>query len=161
MIMEQPNNPYKYGILLSDDQLKFLSDPRQGFSRMVALRTFITLAAMHPCRYQKQGFACELDAGQFAISIVELAALWKCDRKTATKVVELFNQVGLLTSVKNNRTTVHTIHCIAFWYTDDSNEPIKNPHYRRNAVDRAPQAPDAFVDVDAAHIEGSSNCPNE
>ncbi|MBP5375325.1 MAG: hypothetical protein J6Y38_03225, partial [Bacteroidaceae bacterium] len=77
--------------------------------------------------------------GQFAISTVELSALWKCDRKTAAKVVELFNQVGILSTERNNRTSIHTILCIAFWYVDGIKEAIKNPFYNRQAVTSATQ----------------------
>ena len=44
--------------------------------------------------------------------------------------------MGILTSEANNRTTVHTIHCLAFWLGKDGDEEktIKNPHYTRCPV---------------------------
>lgn len=129
-------NNVKYGILLSREQLDFLKDNRQGFHRPKALDTFLSLAAMEPFRYEKKNFSADLGIGQFAISKVELAELWGCDRKTAQKMVDLFNEVGILSSVANNRTTIHTVLCLAFWFVDEQAEPIRNPHYRRNPVSK-------------------------
>lgn len=133
------NQSIKYGILLTKEQLDFLKDDRQGFHRMTAFDTFVSMASIKPSVYQKTGFSASLSIGQFAISTVELSALWKCDRKTAAKVVELFNQVGILSTERNNRTSIHTILCIAFWYVDGINEAIKNPFYNRQAVTSATQ----------------------
>ena len=133
------NQSIKYGILLTKEQLDFLKDDRQGFHRMTAFDTFVSMASTKPSVYQKTGFSASLSIGQFAISTVELSALWKCDRKTAAKVVELFNQVGILSTERNNRTSIHTILCIAFWYVDGIKEAIKNPFYNRQAVTSATQ----------------------
>ena len=124
----------KYGILLTKEQLDFLKDDNQGFHRMKALNTFLSLAAIEPFHYEKKNFSADLGIGQFAISKVELAELWHCDRKTAQKAIDLFNEVGILTSIANNRTTIHTIHCLAFWFVDGRDAPIKNPNYHRNTV---------------------------
>ena len=133
------NQSIKYGILLTKEQLDFLKDDRQGFHRMTAFDTFVSMASTKPSIYQKTGFSASLSIGQFAISTVELSALWKCDRKTAAKVVELFNQVGILSTERNNRTSIHTILCIAFWYVDGIKEAIKNPFYNRQVVTSATQ----------------------
>ena len=133
------NQSIKYGILLTKEQLDFLKDDRQGFHRMTAFDTFVSMASIKPSVYQKTGFSASLSIGQFAISTVELSALWKCDRKTAAKVVELFNQVGILSTERNNRTSIHTILCIAFWYVDGIKEAIKNPFYNRQSVTSATQ----------------------
>ena len=133
------NQSIKYGILLTKEQLDFLKDDKQGFHRMTAFDTFVSMASTKPSVYQKTGFSASLSIGQFAISTVELSALWKCDRKTAAKVVELFNQVGILSTERNNRTSIHTILCIAFWYVDGIKEAIKNPFYNRQAVAPATQ----------------------
>lgn len=106
---------------------------------MTAFDTFVSMASTKPSVYQKTGFSASLSIGQFAISTVELSALWKCDRKTAAKVVELFNQVGILSTERNNRTSIHTILCIAFWYVDGIKEAIKNPFYNRQSVTSATQ----------------------
>ncbi len=127
-------NNVKYGILLSKEQLDFLKEDNQGFHRMKAFDTFLSLAAIEPFHYEKKNFSADLDIGQFAISKVELAKLWHCDRKTAQKMIDLFNEVGILTSIANNRTTIHTIHCLAFWFVGGQDAPIRNPHYQRNPI---------------------------
>ena len=132
----------KYGILLTREQLDFLKDDNQGFHRMKALDTFLSLAAIEPFHYEKQNFSADLSIGQFAISKVELAELWHCDRKTAQKMIDFFNEVGILTSIANNRTTIHTIHCLAFWFVDGQDAPIKNPHYQRNPIAQNPAVHD-------------------
>ena len=126
----------RYGILLSSGQLDFLRDDQQGFHRTEALVTFVKMAAIEPVHYEKKNFEADLDVGQFVASTVELATLWGCDRKTAAKVVRMFNEMGILTSEANNRTTVHTIHCLAFWLgkDDDEEKTIRNPHYTRRPV---------------------------
>ena len=151
------NQSIKYGILLTKEQLDFLKDDRQGFHRMTAFDTFVSMAPTRPSVYQKTGFSASLSIGQFAISTVELSALWKCDRKTAAKVVELFNQVGILSTERNNRTSIHTILCIAFWYVDGIKEAIKNPFYNRQAVTSATQEkPVSDVPSDTVYSSGDN-----
>ena len=151
------NPSIKYGILLTKEQFDFLKDDRQGFHRMTAFDTFVSMASTKPSVYQKTGFSASLFIGQFAISTVELSALWKCDRKTAAKVVELFNQVGILSTERNNRTSIHTILCIAFWYVDGIKEAIKNPFYNRQAVTSATQEKSVSdVPSDTAYSSGGN-----
>ena len=118
---------------------------------MKALDTFLSLAAIESFHYEKKNFAADLAIGQFAISKVELAELWHCDRKTAQKMIDLFNEVGILTSIANNRTTIHTIHCLAFWFVGGQDAPIKNPNYQRNPI-----APNLAVQGNANSM--SANC---
>lgn len=119
-----------YGLFLSDRQLDFLSNYPQGFDRMKCFATFIQMAVKEPTHYEKKEYSVDLTPGQFAISEVELAKLWKCNRKTASKMVDMFHEVGLVSSVPNCRTTVFTVHCVASWYTN--NQVIRNSHYSRN-----------------------------
>src|SRR5574344_586977 len=118
-----------YGLFLSDRQLDFLSNYPQGFDRMKCFVTFLQMAVKEPTHYEKKEYSVDLTPGQFAISEVELAKLWKCNRKTASKMVDLFHEVGLVSSVPNCRTTVFTVHCIASWYADG--QVIRNSHYSR------------------------------
>ena len=39
------NQSIKYGILLTKEQLDFLKDDRQGFHRMTAFGTFVSMAS--------------------------------------------------------------------------------------------------------------------
>ena len=119
-----------YGLFLSDRQLDFLSNYPQGFDRMKCFATFLQMAVKEPTHYEKKEYSVDLTPGQFAISEVELAKLWKCNRKTASKMVDMFHEVGLVSSVPNCRTTVFTVHCVASWYID--NQAIRNTHYSRH-----------------------------
>lgn len=42
------NQSIKYGILLTKEQLDFLKDDRQGFHRMTAFGTFVSMASTKP-----------------------------------------------------------------------------------------------------------------
>ena len=119
-----------YGLFLSDRQLDFLFNYPQGFDRMKCFATFLQMAVKEPTHYEKKEYSVDLTLGQFAISEVELAQLWKCNRKTASKMVDMFHEVGLVSSVPNFRTTVFTVHCIASWYV--GGREIRNTHYSRN-----------------------------
>lgn len=119
-----------YGLFLSDRQLDFLSNYPQGFDRMKCFATFLQMAVKEPTHYEKKEYFVDLTPGQFAISEVELAKLWKCNRKTASKMVDMFHEVGLVSSVPNCRTTVFTVHCVASWYF--GNQVIRNAHYSRH-----------------------------
>ena len=96
-----------YRLLLSSGQLEFLSDSKSGIDRMKCLSTLIGMAAV-----------------QAAVSEVALASLWKCNRKTVSKVLCRFNQMGLVSSEKGNRTSVHTILCVDTFFVDG--KPIRN-----------------------------------
>ena len=119
-----------YGLFLSDRQLDFLSNYPQGFDRMKCFVTFLQMAVKEPTHFEKKDYSVDLTPGQFAISEVELAKLWKCNRKTASKMVDMFHEVGLVSSVPNCRTTVFTVHCVASWYF--GNQVIRNTHYSRH-----------------------------
>ena len=124
------DNDLYYGLFLSDRQLDFLSNYPQGFDRMKCFATFLQLAVKEPTHYEKKEYSVDLTPGQFAISEVELAKLWRCNRKTASKMVDLFHEVGLVSSVPNCRTTVFTVHCVASWYIGD--KVVRNEHYSRH-----------------------------
>ena len=97
---------------------------------MKCFATFLQMAVKETTHYEKKEYSVDLTPGQFAISEVELAKLWKCNRKTASKMVDMFHEVGLVSSVPNCRTTVFTVHCVASWYID--NQVIRNTHYSRH-----------------------------
>ena len=138
-------------LFLSDRQLDFLSNYPQGFDRMKCFATFLQMAVKEPTHYEKKEYSVDLTPGQFAISEVELAKLWKCNRKTASKMVDMFHEVGLVSSVPNCRTTVFTVHCVASWYI--GNQAIRNSHYSRHhqveqRIKANHKSTDAIVDND-------------
>ena len=83
------------------------------------------MAAREPTPYQKKGYSSVLEIGQVAMSEVELAALWKCNRKTVSNMIDKFNETGFITSEQGNRTSVHTSHCVSRWLVEG--KPINNP----------------------------------
>ena len=116
-----------YCLVLSQSQMQYLAGSKYGIDRMKALASLIELAATSDAEYQKKGFSSAIRIGQIIISEVELSHLWKCDRKTVSKILDRMNQVGLLASVQTNRTSIHTLLCVSAWYLDG--RQINNPFY--------------------------------
>ena len=124
----------RYSITLNDAQLDYLSDEQQDILRMKCLKTFIRKAVLKETTVSGKNFSAVLQPGQFMASKVELARMWECDRKTATRIVQEFNQIGILRSEATNRTTIHTLICLSAWFTGrgmlksgffDSNPEVK------------------------------------
>ena len=107
----------RYSITLNDVQLDYLSDEKQDILRMKCLKTFIRMAVLEETKVSGKNYSAVLQPGQFKASKVELARLWDCDRKTATRIVQEFNQIGILRSESTNRTTIHTLICLSVWFT--------------------------------------------
>ena len=99
----------RYSTLLNEAQYDYLSDECQDISRMKCFKTFIRLAAMEQTTVTKPHFSAVLQPGQFMASKVELSLMWDCNRKTATRIIREFNQMGILRSEPSNRTTIHTL----------------------------------------------------
>lgn len=113
-----------YRLLLSSGQLEFLSDSKSGTDRMKCLSALIGMVAVKESVYETRGFSTVIHVGQAAVSEVTLAGLWKCNRKTVSKVLYRFNQMGLVSSEKGNRTSVHTILCVDTFFVDG--KPVRN-----------------------------------
>ena len=111
------NTNIRYSITLNDAQLDYLSDEQQDILRMKCLKTFIRMAVLKETKVSGKNFSAVLQPGQFMASKVELARMWECDRKTATRIVQEFNQIGILRSESSNRTTIHTLICLSVWFT--------------------------------------------
>jgi hypothetical protein len=52
------------------------------------------------------------------MSEVALSKLWKCDRKTVSKMLDHMNKLGILSSIQTRRGSVHTLLCISAWIVD-------------------------------------------
>ena len=61
------------------------------------------------------------------MSEVVLSKLWKCDRKTVSKMLDCMNQLGILSSVQTRRGSIHTLLCISAWIVEG--KKYVNPHY--------------------------------
>ena len=91
----------RYSITLNDAQLDYLSDEQQDILRMKCLKTFIRMAVLEETKVSGKNYSAVLG----------------CDRKTATRIVQEFNQIGILRSESTNRTTIHTLICLSVWFT--------------------------------------------
>lgn len=123
--MLKENITSNYELQLTSGQLQFLASCGQGIDKMHCLVSLIGKAVLTPTPYLKKGYTTVLKIGQVAMSEVELAALWQCNLKTASKMLDKFNEAGLISSKQGNRTSVHTIHCVSRWLVDG--KPISNP----------------------------------
>ena len=116
-----------YCLVLSESQARFLATSKYGIDRMKALVSLIEMAATTEKDFKIKGFSTIVHVGQVAISEVELSHLWNCTRKTVAKVLERMSQMGLLSTVKTNRTSIHTLLCVSAWQVDGVQ--VRNPFY--------------------------------
>lgn len=116
-----------YCIVLSDSQLDFLAGSKYGIDRMKVLKCLIDAVGIKETKYEKKGFAVTLHIGQVALSEVELATRLGYDKKTISRLLDRMAELGIVTSEQTNRTSIHTVHCVSAWYTD--NQKILNPYY--------------------------------
>ena len=106
---------------------------------MKCLKTFIRMAVLEETTVSGKNYSAVLQPGQFKASKVELARLWGCDRKTATRIVQEFNQIGILRSESSNRTTIHTLMCLSIWFTNEG--IVKCDYFRKNPYVRPIEKP--------------------
>ena len=118
-----------YQLVLNKSQADYLAASKYGINRMQALVSLLELVKTADGEYTMKGFSTPLKAGQFVASEVELSHLWKCDRKTVSRVLDQMNRVGLVSTVQNNRTSIHALLCVASWYIDGWS--VRNGFYRR------------------------------
>ena len=117
-----------YSLILNKSQADYLSTSKYGFNRMQALVSLIDLTNTTEEEYKIKGFSVTIHVGQIVASEVELSHIWKCDRKTVSRVLDQMNQVGLISTIQNNRTSIHTLLCVASWRID--NKPVWNKYYK-------------------------------
>lgn len=116
-----------YCLVLSESQARFLATSKYGIDRMKALMSLVELAFTENRTYEKKGFSANLNVGQLVMSEVELSRLWKCDRKTVSRVLDTMNGLGIVSTTQNNRTSIHTLLCVSAWYING--QMIVNPYY--------------------------------
>ena len=85
----------RYSITLNEAQLDYLSDEQQDILRMKCFKTFLQMAIPEENKVYGKNFSAVLQPGQFMASKVDLARLWECNRKTATRIIHEFNQLGI------------------------------------------------------------------
>ena len=116
-----------YCLILSESQARFLATSKYGIDRMKALMSLVELASTENRTYEKKGFSANLNVGQLVMSEVELSHLWKCDRKTVSRVLDTMNELGIVSTTQTNRTSIHTLLCVSAWYVNG--QMIVNPYY--------------------------------
>lgn len=129
----------RYSTTLKDEQYAYLADEGQDIPRIKCFRDFLRMAVMEDTEVSGRGFSAVLHPGQFMASKSELASMWKCNRKTATRIVKEFNLMGILRSVPSNRTTIHTLLCLSVWFTNEGN--VKCAYFRFNPYVRPIEKP--------------------
>lgn len=135
-----------YCLVLSESQARFLATSKYGIDRMKALMSLVELAFTENRTYEKKGFSANLNVGQLVMSEVELSRLWKCDRKTVSRVLDTMNGLGIVSTTQNNRTSIHTLLCVSAWYING--QMIVNPYYIP-MKDRFPEGNSVPVNVPA------------
>ena len=154
----------RYSITLNDAQLDYLSDEQQDILRMKCLKTFVRMAVLKETKVSGKNFSAVLHPGQFMASKVELARMWECDRKTATRIVQEFNQIGILRSESSNRTTIHTLICLSVWSTGwrmikssffDSRPVVKPIVKPSRTTKRVP--PETAIETDKSDCANTAN----
>ncbi len=118
-----------YCTILSDRQWDFLLEGKLSAFRQKCLHRLMTGAVRERTSYKIKGVEIVLEVGQVAASDVELSEFLGCNRKTAGKLIDSLNRLGMLTTRTNNRTSVHTLHFLTGWYV--GGVLIANPHYVR------------------------------
>ncbi len=118
-----------YTLVLNKNQADYLAASKYGINRMQALVSLIDLAKTADEEYTMKGYSTTVRAGQFVASEVELSRIWKCDRKTVSRVLDQMNQMGLISTVQNNRTSIHTVYCVQNWRFE--NRTVYNKFYEK------------------------------
>ena len=131
-----------YCIVLSSEQLTYLSESKYGIDRMKILHCLIEKAVLKESKYAIKGFSTTLQVGQAVLSEVELSSKLGYDKKTVSRVLDKMNQLGIVTSTQSNRTSIHTLKCISAWM--ENGNRIDNPFYVR-IKDRQEEGEDAYA----------------
>lgn len=118
-----------YCIVLSLEQLAYLAESKYGIDRMKILHKLIEATVVKETEYTMKGFSTTLQVGQAILSEVDLACKLGYDKKTISRVLDKMNQLEIVASTQNNRTSVHTLKCISAWIQDGNR--IDNPFYVR------------------------------
>ena len=164
------NKDLSYCIVLSSEQLSYLAGSKYGIDRMKILNRLIEATVLEQTEYSKKGFATTLQVGQAALSEVELSCKLGYDKKTISRVIDKMNQLGIVTSVQSNRTSIHTLKCVSAWMLDGKR--IDNPFYvwmrdRKDGNEETANRPcnnDSILPMNQQHIlesHAGTNCPTQ
>lgn len=113
-------------IILSNEQVNYLMGGTAGINRLSCLFQLIQIVTRQIETANEVGESATA-LWQINLSEVALSKLWKCDRKTVSKMLDCMNQLGILSSVQTRRGSIHTLLCISAWIVDG--KKYVNPHY--------------------------------
>lgn len=113
-------------IILSNEQVDYLMHGTAGINRLSCLFQLIQIVTR---QIEANNKAEETATALWELNMSEVAIskLWKCDRKTVSKMLDNMNRLGILSSVQTRRGSVHTLLCISAWIVDG--KKYVNPHY--------------------------------
>lgn len=121
-------------------QLEFLCDPKYCERRMKLLAALVYLASETDSQSMKRGISIPVSKGKVEISEVNLAAHLGWNRKTVSDYIKAFNEVGIIQTIKDNRTSVHSFVTLAGWLHGSAT--IRNPLYQRPSDEPSDQSSD-------------------
>ena len=137
-----------HSLVLDDTQVRYLMSGTAGINRLACLFQLIELLMAQIERTADVG-ECPKVLWQVKMSEVALAKLWKCDRKTVSKMLDKMEELAILSSVQTRRGSVHTFLCISAWGIDG--RKFVNPNYvpihLRNGYARGEEAKSAGDEV--------------
>ena len=113
-------------IILSNEQVNYLMGGTAGINRLSCLYQLIQMVTRQIETSNEVGESTT-ELWEVNMSEVALSKLWKCDRKTVSKMLDHMNKLGILSSVQTRRGSVHTLLCISAWIVDG--KKYVNPHY--------------------------------
>ena len=115
-----------HSLVLDDTQVRYLMSGTAGINRLACLFQLIELLMAQIERTADVAESPEV-LWQVKMSEVALAKLWKCDRKTVSKMLDKMEKLAILSSVQTRRGSVHTFLCISAWGIDG--RKFVNPNY--------------------------------
>lgn len=142
-------------------QLEFLCEPKYCERRMKLLVALVYLASETDSQSTKRGISIPVSKGKVEISEVNLAAHLGWNRKTVSDYIKAFNEVGLIVTTKDNRTSVHSFVTLSGWL--HGTDMIRNPLYERPddvPADQSPDETDTSVSVIAEPPTGDNSQTN-
>lgn len=98
-------------IILSNEQVNYLMGGTAGINRLSCLYQLIQIVTRQIETSNEVGESTT-ELWEVNISEVALSKLWKCDRKTVSKMLDHMNKLGILSSIQTRR-EVFTL-CSAF-----------------------------------------------
>ncbi len=123
--MKMKRNIY-HSIILDTPQVDYLMGGTAGIDRMQCLYRLIRIIIR---QIEETADVAESPSvlWQLNLSEVSLSKLWKCDRKTVSKMLDRMAELGILSSVQTKRGSVHTLLCVSAWNVDG--RKFVNPNY--------------------------------